>query len=127
MSRKEVLRLLEMLYAAYPNTRIASPCLTANVWEEALKHYDAKEIYLCAKYHIENNKFFPSPSEIINIIPRVLMICSSDLEKNEHENDCEVDEFLANYLRLAEANGEADDEDDSDIDTDEDLFSDNNE
>lgn len=74
MNRKDVLTLLEMLFAAYPNTRIGDPDRTAKVWEEALKDYDVKEINLSAKYHITYNKFFPTPAELIEHLPRVRII-----------------------------------------------------
>ena len=76
MSRKDVLMLLEMLFAAYPYVKISNPERTAKVWEEVLKDYDEKEISLSAKFHIENNKFFPTPAELIEHLPRVRIIYS---------------------------------------------------
>lgn len=117
MSRKDVLKLLEMLCAAYPHTKIASPYLTAKVWEEALKSYDAKEIRLAARYHISNNKFFPTPSELINLLTRVRIIYCDELSKDGNEEDSEVDEFLVNYMRLSKSDSRTNDDiivDDSD-------------
>lgn len=108
MSRKDVLKLLEMLCAAYPNTKIVNPYMTAKVWEEALKDYDAKEIRLAARYHISDKKFFPTPSELINLLPRVRIVYSEELSNDDYEHDPEVDEFLVNYMRLSSSDNGAD-------------------
>ena len=124
MNRKEVLRLLEMLYAAYPNTRITSPYLTAKVWEKALKDQDAKVINLCGKYYIECCKFFPTPAEILHLVPRIGSLYSyyaNYYRENNSEDYSEVDEYLANYMRLEGVNDEVGDDDDSDLDPDDDI------
>ena len=127
MNRKEVLKLLEMLYAVYPNTRIASPYLTAKAWEEACKNHNAKEIYLCAKFHVEENKFFPTPAELFKLLPRIRIIYSSELEGNNNKEECEsdreVNEYLVNFMRLE---GEID-ENDTDFDLDDAFYSEENE
>lgn len=129
MSRKEVLRLLEMLYAAYPNTRIVSPYLTANAWEKALKKQDAKVINLCARYYIENGRFFPTPAEIIHLVPRIESLYSfyeNYYRENDSGVDSEVDEYLANYMRLEGINGEIKGKENNHTDANDDLYNDEN-
>ena len=108
MSRKDVLKLLEMLCAAYPNTKIVNPYMTAKVWEEALKDYDAREIRLAARHHISVNKFFPTPSELMSLLPEVRIKYSEELRKDDYEDDHEVNEFLVNYMRLSSSDNGAD-------------------
>ena len=75
MTRDEISRLLETLFAAYPNTKMKDPAKTLDVWEMDLAEYNAEDIYKAARLYIaEGNTFFPVPGALTKIIPKAQLI-----------------------------------------------------
>ena len=64
MNRDETSKLLELLYGAYPNTKIRDPQSMLTTWELTLGDYSAESVYKAARLHMATSKFFPSPAEI---------------------------------------------------------------
>lgn len=64
MTREEIVDLLEILAANYPNTKITDAENMVNTWELAFAEDPAEDIYKAARHHINYKKFFPTPAEI---------------------------------------------------------------
>lgn len=64
MTRVEIIKLLKMLRAAYPNVKIADAEGTVAVWELAFGADEAETIYKAARWHINTCKYFPTPADI---------------------------------------------------------------
>ena len=64
MTRDEITKLLELVSATYPNTKIKDAGAMVDAWEMVLGAYSAESVYKAARLHMETSKFFPSPAEI---------------------------------------------------------------
>lgn len=64
MTRVEIIKLLKALRAAYPNVKIVDPEGTVDAWELAFGADNAESIYKAARWHMNNNKFFPTIADI---------------------------------------------------------------
>lgn len=64
MSREEVIDLLEILAAAYPNARLGNPKRTADAWMLAFAEADAGDIYKAARHHMTSSPYFPTIADI---------------------------------------------------------------
>ena len=78
MTREEVIRLLKILISNYPHTKIADASETASTWEMILGEYNAEDIYKAARLHMSTSPYFPSPSDLIEKIPRAQVIFSEE-------------------------------------------------
>lgn len=78
MTRREIIKLLEAMRAAYPNAKITDPEGTVNAWEMAFGEQAAETIYKAARWHMNTNKFFPTVADIRAGIKRGEMLYSSD-------------------------------------------------
>lgn len=74
MTREETLRLLQFLKGCYPNTKIDDPKGTVEAWQLAFSADQADTIYKAARYHMVNNKFFPTPADIQNCVFRASLV-----------------------------------------------------
>ena len=81
MVRAEILTLLNELMGAYPYVPIKDPETTARMYEMALGEYEAKYVFMAARIHIRNSQYFPSPNQIIKLIPKGKMLCEMEEEK----------------------------------------------
>jgi len=72
MTREEIITLLKLFKATYPNTKsITDPQSTIAAWELALGDEDAERVYKAARVYIKTKgNFFPSPKDIYELISR---------------------------------------------------------
>ena len=73
MTREEVIKLLAVL-SDYYNVKIQNPAGKATAWEMVLGDQEAESIYKAARLHMETNKYFPSPADLIKIKPRAEIV-----------------------------------------------------
>lgn len=64
MTREQIIDLLEIMAAAYPNTKIKDPQRMVEAWMLAFSEDDAERVYKAARHHINNNRFFPTAADI---------------------------------------------------------------
>jgi hypothetical protein len=60
--------------ATYPHAKIKDPSALVSAWEMTLGDFSAETVYKATRYHLETNKFFPSPSDIRDNIVRAELI-----------------------------------------------------
>ena len=72
MTTEETAKLLKILSAAYPNSanKITDPESMIMAWQMVLGEFSAEAVYKAARFHLQTNKFFPSPSDIRDKIVR---------------------------------------------------------
>ena len=78
MTRKEIIELLRVIRAAYPNTKITDAAGMVNAWELAFAEYDASVIYKAARHHMNTNKWFPTVPDIRKAISKGQMLYGED-------------------------------------------------
>ena len=116
MSREETIKLLGILYAAYPfiKDKIKDPNTTVSTWEMTLGEFTADAVYKAARLHIATNKYFPSPADIREKIVRAQLVYSSSeigqdslqadntklLEDPENKTEVWDDERLENLCKF---------------------------
>ena len=66
MTRNEIAKLLNMMFTAYPHTKISDASMMLDAWEMAFGDEDATVIYKSARYHMRTCKFFPTIADIMN-------------------------------------------------------------
>lgn len=111
MSREEVIKLLGILYSAYPyiKDKVNDPEMMVNTWEMCLGDYSAESVYKAARYHMETNRFFPTPADIrSNIIRAELVYRDSEIDQKRLEAKPEPSAAIA--VRQEEYTDEKDDE-----------------
>lgn len=74
MTREEIIKLLDVVSATYPHAKIKDPSALVSAWEMTLGDFSAEAVYKATRYHLETNKFFPSPSDIRDNIVRAELI-----------------------------------------------------
>lgn len=76
MSREEVIKLLGILYSAYPyiKDKVNDPEAMVNTWEMCLGDFSAESVYKAARLHMNTNRFFPTPADIRSNIVRAEMV-----------------------------------------------------
>ena len=85
MNRNEIAKLLNMMYAVYPNTKeIKDPKATLDAWELAFGDEDAERIYKAARVHMKKSKFFPSPADIVENINRGQILYGETVKVNNN-------------------------------------------
>ena len=70
MSREEIVKLLELAVAAYPNTKNIDAKAMVSVWEMAFGEEPAERVYKAMRFHIETCRFFPTIADIRNVMTR---------------------------------------------------------
>ena len=67
MTRDEVIKLLMMIQAAYPNYKPQDKTVAVNIWHEMLKEYDADMVMVALKAFISSDTsgFAPSVGQIL--------------------------------------------------------------
>ena len=74
MTREEIIKLLSIVASNYPHAKIKDPSALVSAWEMTLGDFSAESVYKATRYHLETNKFFPSPSDIRDNIVRAEMV-----------------------------------------------------
>ena len=74
MTREEIIKLLSIVASTYPHAKIKDPSALVSAWEMTLGDFSAESVYKATRYHLETNKFFPSPSDIRDNIVRAEMV-----------------------------------------------------
>lgn len=69
MTREDIIKLLAVLSDNY-NVKIANPSGKATAWEMVLGGRNTDSVYKAARMHMETNRYFPSPADLIKLIPR---------------------------------------------------------
>ena len=66
MTREEIIKLLEIVSAAYPYAmnKIGDPAALVTAWEMGLGMFSAESVYKAARLHIESSQFFPTVADI---------------------------------------------------------------
>lgn len=100
MTREETIKLLKLVSANYPNTKINDAAATATVWEMNLGEYPAESVYKAARLHMQTCKFFPTPADILKHMQRAELIFDVQnvpaIESKTNTND---DEFLEKFIQ----------------------------
>ena len=91
MTREEIIKLLDVVSATYPHAKIKDPSALVSAWELVLGDFSAEAVYKATRYHLETNKFFPSPSDIRDNIVRAELIyrptIPNAIESRTHNNE----------------------------------------
>ena len=87
MTREEIITLLKLFKATYPNTKaITDPQSTIAAWELALGDEEADKVYKAARVYIKTKgNFFPSPKDIYELISRGQLVYGVQPEVNKIE------------------------------------------
>ena len=100
MTREEIISLLEIVSAAYPNSmkNIKDAGALVTAWEMVLGEFSAEAVYKSARLHMTTNKFFPSPSDIRDNIVRAQIAYTPTIPnaiepKASLKYDKELDDF----------------------------------
>ena len=62
--------LLRDLIGAYPQANIKDAEATMNVWMMSVSSYEYDDVLEAARLHIQRSRFFPTPYDIIELIPK---------------------------------------------------------
>lgn len=92
MSREEVIKLLGILYSAYPyiKDKVNDPQVMASAWEMCLGDFSAESVYKAARLHMNTNKYFPTPADIrSNIVRAEIVYRDSEIDGKRLEAKCE--------------------------------------
>lgn len=76
MNKKDIAKLLAILRANYPYTKIDNPEAMMCAWDMCLSEYSSVSVFNAVKLHMKTSKFFPTPADIIEKIPRADLIYS---------------------------------------------------
>ena len=102
MTREEIIKLLDIVSATYPHAKIKDPSALVSAWEMTLGDFSAESVYKATRYHLETNKFFPSPSDIRDNIIRAELVYSSPIpnliESRTNRNDDENLELFCQWI-----------------------------
>lgn len=75
MTRDELRNILKMLTECYPNAKKPTyPKLNLDMWEMAFGEYEAQDVFMAVRYHINHSKFFPTIADIKDAIPKGKMV-----------------------------------------------------
>ena len=74
MTREELKQMLKMVMEVYPNTKIKDAKATLDMWELVFGEREASEVFKGVRYHINHSKFFPTPADIKDAIPKGAVI-----------------------------------------------------
>lgn len=77
MTRKEIVDLLKIVSAAYPNAKITDPNTMVTAWEMMFGDLPADKVYKAARLHMESSHFFPTPADIKENLARAELLYNS--------------------------------------------------
>jgi hypothetical protein len=102
MTREEIIKLLDIVSATYPHAKIKDPSALVSAWELTLGDFSAEAVYKATRYHLETNKYFPSPSDIRENIVRAELIYKTPIpnaiESRTNRNDDENLELFCQWI-----------------------------
>lgn len=103
MVREDVVKLLMMIQAAYPNYKPQDKTITVNMWHEMLKDYDSDVIMASLKSYIQTDSsgFAPSVGQLLRPI-RIVSVSASETTQNPLEAWALVSKALRNGYYGAE-------------------------
>ena len=101
MTRDEVIKLLMMIQAAYPNYKPQDKTIAVNMWHEMLQDYDANVVSGALKAYIASDSSGFAPS-IGQIIERINLITKENDEMNSLEAWAMVSRAIRNGYYGAE-------------------------
>ncbi len=80
MTEKEIIQVLAILKASYPNVKFDADKSkqTVLVWLTVLGEYDAEAVTKAARLHASTSPFFPTPADIRNKLVRAQMVYRDD-------------------------------------------------
>lgn len=90
MTREEIIKLLSLVSASYPHAKIKDPSALVSAWEMTLGEFSAEAVYKATRFHLETNKYFPSPSDIREKIVRAELMYQPErpaIASRTHEDD----------------------------------------
>ena len=64
MTKAELVKIMAILRANYPNVKIEKPEAMVNAWLMTLGDFSAEAVLKAAEVHMANSKFFPTPAEL---------------------------------------------------------------
>ena len=99
MTREEIIKLLSLVSASYPHAKVKDPQALVQVWEMTLSDFSAEAVYKATRYHLETNKFFPSPSDIRDNIVRAQLVYTPSLPAIESKSRPNDEENLDKFCR----------------------------
>lgn len=77
MTRKEIIKLLEMLRNCYHNWKPRDVEMTVSIWESIFRDEDPKLVFMAAGRYMNEASFFPTPADIRKIVNRMKLEESS--------------------------------------------------
>jgi hypothetical protein len=84
MTREEVIKLLMMIQAAYPNYKPQDKTIAVNMWHEMLKDYDSNTVMASFKAYVASDQsgFAPSIGQLLGRLNSAINECTEvgDLE-----------------------------------------------
>ena len=83
MTRDDVVKLLMMIQATFPNFRVENKTETVNSWLFFLEEYDSNEIVLALKSYVKSNNsgFAPSCSQLIAELDKPKEVAQMDISQ----------------------------------------------
>ena len=97
MNKKECAQILAIVRAVYPNTKIEDAAAMVEGWHMVLGDYPAATIMRAARLHMATSKYFPTPVEITEKIPRAELIYSGN-RLNAPKNESQPQKLLGNNI-----------------------------
>ena len=103
MTRDEVIKLLMMIQAAYPNYKPQDKTIAVNMWYEMLQEYDSSVVMASLKAYIttDSSGFAPSVGQILGKL-RTASVSASETAQNPLEAWSLVSKALRNGYYGAE-------------------------
>jgi hypothetical protein len=101
MSKEEIVKLLMMIQAAYPNYKPQDKTIAVNMWHEMLKDYEANEVMTAFKAYVASDSSGFAPS-IGQIIGKIRLVNQSETELPALEAWAMVSKALRNGYYGAE-------------------------
>jgi len=109
MTREEIIKLLALVSASYPHAKVKDPSALVQAWELTLGDFSAESVYKATRYHLETNRFFPSPSDIRDAIVRAEMLYKPNLTAISARNHADDEKNLDLFCRWIGFGCEVDD------------------
>lgn len=76
MTREELKQLLRMAMECYPyaKSKVEDPKALLDLWEITFAEWNATDVFKAFRYHVNHSKFFPTPADIKDAIPKGAVI-----------------------------------------------------
>ena len=97
MTREETIKLLQFLNGCY-SKKIEDPRGMIDAFMMVFADADAGDVYKAARYHMTNNKFFPTPADLNNCMFRAKLLFDVVPESKKLTSGKEPDAMDVDYL-----------------------------